>query len=206
MATRCTGTSSPRARRSWPNTCERRPPVRLPTVPDSRQARMKPGLLSEPEPDPWRCATGRLPGAAAALLAAVTVRAEATPAGPSIAPHLSDLFWALFLLATFVLVGLIWVGIIRRNAWQQTQRVRQREAALEEHYRELFENAHDIIFTHDLSGQLTSLNRAGERILGYTRQEAAGLNLSDLVAPGHRAVFRETLTGLATGPGDAPSE
>jgi PAS domain S-box-containing protein len=165
---------------------------------------MKPGLLSEP--DPWRCATGRLPGAAAALLAAATARAQATPAGPSIAPQLSDLFWALFLLATFVLVGLIWVGIIRRNGWQQTQRVRQREAALEEHYRELFENAHDIIFTHDLSGQLTSLNRAGERILGYTRQEAAGLNLSDLVAPGHRAVFRETLNGLATGPGNAHCE
>ena len=37
----------------------------------------------------------------------------------------------------------------------------------EERYRELFENANDIIYTHDLQGNFTSLNRTGERITGY---------------------------------------
>ena len=33
----------------------------------------------------------------------------------------------------------------------------------EERYRQLFENANDIIYTHDLQGNFTSLNRNGER-------------------------------------------
>ena len=32
----------------------------------------------------------------------------------------------------------------------------------EERYRELFENANDIIYTHDLTGNFTSLNKSGE--------------------------------------------
>ena len=53
---------------------------------------------------------------------------------------------------------------------------RRAEASIkesEERYRELFENANDIIYTHDLQGNFTSLNRSGERITGYTREEAA---------------------------------
>jgi PAS domain S-box-containing protein len=33
----------------------------------------------------------------------------------------------------------------------------------EERYRELFENANDIVYTHDLDGIVTSVNVAGER-------------------------------------------
>lgn len=53
----------------------------------------------------------------------------------------------------------------------------------EERYRELFENANDVIYTHDLTGRLTSFNKAGERVTGYHRDEAARLALADLVAP-----------------------
>ena len=108
----------------------------------------------------------------------------------------TELFWALFLLVAFVLVGIIWVGIIRRNVRQQTETIRRREAALEEHYRELFENAHDIIFTLDLEGNLTSLNAAGEQILGYPRHEAVKLNFAQLVAPAHQDSFRAILQQL----------
>jgi len=53
----------------------------------------------------------------------------------------------------------------------------------EERYRDLFENANDLIYTHDLEGNFTSLNRAGERITGYTREQALEMNISDVVAP-----------------------
>jgi len=53
----------------------------------------------------------------------------------------------------------------------------------EERYRELFENANDIIYTHDLQGNFTSLNRSGERITGYSREEAAQMNVADVIAP-----------------------
>ncbi len=63
----------------------------------------------------------------------------------------------------------------------------------EERYRELFENANDIIYTHDLAGNFTSLNRAGEKITGYTRQEAATMNIADVLAPEYLAVAREMM-------------
>ncbi|HEY7783268.1 MAG TPA: PAS domain S-box protein [Pyrinomonadaceae bacterium] len=55
----------------------------------------------------------------------------------------------------------------------------------EERYRELFENANDIVYTHDLKGNFTSLNRTGERITGYSREEASRMNISQVVAPEH---------------------
>lgn len=53
----------------------------------------------------------------------------------------------------------------------------------EERYRDLFENANDLIYTHDIAGNFTSLNRAGEIITGYTRGEALKMNIGQVVAP-----------------------
>lgn len=51
----------------------------------------------------------------------------------------------------------------------------------EERYRELFENAHDMAFTTDLNGRLTSINRAGERLTGYSRDDVGLLDLGSAV-------------------------
>jgi len=70
------------------------------------------------------------------------------------------------------------------------RRLRVEEAlrASEERYRELFENANDMVFTMNLKGNLTSLNKAAERITGYLPAEALQMNLSQLVAPEYREV------------------
>ena len=61
-------------------------------------------------------------------------------------------------------------------------------------YRDLFENANDLIYTHDLRGNFTSLNRAGERITGYSRDEALTMNIAQVVAPESRAAVKEMTT------------
>ncbi|HST22526.1 MAG TPA: DUF4118 domain-containing protein [Blastocatellia bacterium] len=43
----------------------------------------------------------------------------------------------------------------------------------EERYRGLFENATEIVYTLDLSGNVTSINKAGERITGYSREKSS---------------------------------
>ena len=61
----------------------------------------------------------------------------------------------------------------------------------EQRYRELFENTTDAVYTHDLSGQLTAVNRAAERLLGYTRDELLTMNITDLALPEHEQVMRQ---------------
>ncbi len=41
----------------------------------------------------------------------------------------------------------------------------------------------EIIFKHDVSGNLTFLNKAGELISGYSPQEVCGMNIAQFVAP-----------------------
>jgi PAS domain S-box-containing protein len=53
----------------------------------------------------------------------------------------------------------------------------------EENYRAIFENAYDIIYTHDLDGRYTSVNKAVEQITGYTTEEALSLNLAQTITP-----------------------
>jgi len=67
-----------------------------------------------------------------------------------------------------------------------------RESA--ERYRGLFEGANDLVYTHDLAGNFTSINKAAERITGYSATEAAHVNLSDVVAPEHLELAREMVS------------
>ncbi|MDQ2976682.1 MAG: PAS domain S-box protein [Acidobacteriota bacterium] len=53
----------------------------------------------------------------------------------------------------------------------------------EERYRELVENANDIVFTLDLAGNVTSINKAVESITGYSRNELLRMNMADFLTP-----------------------
>lgn len=58
----------------------------------------------------------------------------------------------------------------------------------EEKYRELVENASEIIYAHDLEGNLISLNPATARLYGYTREELLQLNIAQIVDPDYLPV------------------
>ena len=51
----------------------------------------------------------------------------------------------------------------------------------EQRYREIFDNANDLIYTHDLEGNFTSLNKTGELLTGYSKSEALSMNLAQVV-------------------------
>jgi diguanylate cyclase (GGDEF)-like protein/PAS domain S-box-containing protein len=69
-------------------------------------------------------------------------------------------------------------GIAVQRAHTRTQ-VMESEAR----YRDLFENANDILYTHQMDGTFISVNAAGLRAYGYTPDDIGTLNLSDIIDP-----------------------
>ena len=73
-------------------------------------------------------------------------------------------------------------------------REKRAQAALEEsekRYSDLFENANDIVYSHDLAGNYISVNKACERITGYTVEESLKMNMVQAVAPEYIPAAKE---------------
>lgn len=86
---------------------------------------------------------------------------------------------------------------------------RRAELALresEERYRELFENAKDAIYVHDLKGNYLSVNRAAETLSGYTREEIVGHNYVEFIAADHIRHVRESFCAKLAKQGETTYE
>jgi two-component system, sensor histidine kinase and response regulator len=98
-------------------------------------------------------------------------------------------------------------GVDTRIVMIQDETARQlAEEALkasEERFRELFENANDVIFLHDLKGKLLAINRAAEYLTGYARAEVLGHSFDQLVAPEAR---HQTHDSIRAHLGGAPTQ
>jgi PAS domain S-box-containing protein len=64
----------------------------------------------------------------------------------------------------------------------------------EERYRELVENANDIVYVLDFDGRITSINKAAETILGYSPDELLGMKITERLASDSIVVGEQMLT------------
>ena len=62
---------------------------------------------------------------------------------------------------------------------------------MEQKYSDLAENADDVICTGDLEGKFISMNKAAERISGYSSAEILGVPFSHFVAPEYRPLLNQ---------------
>lgn len=79
---------------------------------------------------------------------------------------------------------------------QDVTEARQLKAALkesDERYRNLFDNARDMIFAHDLEGNFLFVNRAAEKITGYWRDELLKMNIEQLVVHDYSQLLRSMI-------------
>lgn len=65
--------------------------------------------------------------------------------------------------------------------------------ASEERFRDIFENANDVIFLQDLNGRILALNHAAETLTGYSRLELEGQDFAQLLAPASRKLMMDSI-------------
>lgn len=68
----------------------------------------------------------------------------------------------------------------------------------EDRYRDLVDNSHELICTHDLEGKVLSVNPWAARVLGYPREKLVGMNIRDGLLPEYRAQFDKYLETMRT--------
>jgi PAS domain S-box-containing protein len=100
---------------------------------------------------------------------------------PLLEPKLSPLAGSAVTLAQ---------GIMRKRA---EDNLRQSE----DRYRDLVEHSQDLICTHDLDGRLLTVNSRAVKMLGYSLDEIAKMNMRDILAPEVRRLFDRYLRKIS---------
>ena len=97
------------------------------------------------------------------------------------------------------------IGVAVENArlYRQQQEITEQLRISEERYRELFENAHDSIFIHNLDGHIVAANRAFVRLTGYSLEELNKLTATKIISEyslqAVREIEKDLLEGRVTG-------
>lgn len=104
--------------------------------------------------------------------------------------------WGWIFSFLVIVAALLWVALLKNRVRRQTELLYSeaaQSASMLERYEQLFQYANDIVYTHNLHGKLTSLNKSGERITGFTQTEALSIDFSDMIVPEQQSSFRSWL-------------
>src|SRR4030043_1363726 len=106
-------------------------------------------------------------------------------------------------IAALIISGLSIALIQMHRGWyRQKQKLRGIKVALRtsrESYEELFTNASDAIWVHDIDGKIVIANKACEKVTGYSPDELIAKNVSEIMLPDSLSIARETKTKLMKG-------
>jgi len=97
-------------------------------------------------------------------------------------------------------VGLSLVGLIGLAFWARISNIQKQKKLLEvqvqqrteelykseEEYRDLFDNAYDVIWISDIDGNIQAINHFFQEMLGYSKKEIIGTNLLNYINEEHR--------------------
>jgi len=73
-------------------------------------------------------------------------------------------------------------AIENARLYEKERLVAQQLAVSERNYRQLFENANDAIWVHDLQGNITAANEAAAKLVGYDIKEMGKMNVREFLS------------------------
>jgi len=73
-------------------------------------------------------------------------------------------------------------AIENARLYERERLTAQRLAVSERNYRQLFENANDAIWVHDLEGNIIAANEAAGKLVGYSVKELTKMNMRDFLS------------------------
>ncbi|MBT7535493.1 MAG: response regulator [Verrucomicrobia bacterium] len=109
-------------------------------------------------------------------------KVEVTRAPPLI--NRRSLVTILFFIGVLALAFWVWNMLLRRKVRSQVDEIENRllkEKTLENRFEGLVESAHDCVFTCSRVGNILTLNRFGQDLLGYTVEEIKTIHLKDIL-------------------------
>lgn len=115
----------------------------------------------------------------------------------------------LGILLAVALAAVLWTVTLRIQTQRQAAIIRstlERENALRQRYRILFDQAGDLVFTLDSGGRILSFNKSGELLLGCSQSEALQTGFARWVAPADAPKFEAWMKCVPQGIEPGPLE
>lgn len=127
-------------------------------------------------------------------------------AGASVAAITADVVGTISVSAALIISPIIAIIYFSYRTYVKKLEASAELRESEERYRELFENAKDATYVHDLSGRYTSVNRAAEKLTGYARAEILGKHYSHFIPEEQIAIISEQGWRKLAGEGETTYE
>ena len=96
-------------------------------------------------------------------------------------PNLLGAPWWIWLVAALAAVAIGVAAVLYRRGRAQEETIRRqlaREVALKARFDDLFDRSSELMIVHDRRGRVSTINRSGEQVTGYLREELRMLDPS----------------------------